>query len=68
MLDLCGLQQHEGELIHFVFAGGEVVQAKLLGVDTVEHDDVMFEVSGNFYVASLSELVSWSAVEQKPYG
>lgn len=48
------------------FTDGEGVQALLIQIDAAEHDDLMYEVAGRTYVASLESLLSWSPAEPGP--
>jgi len=66
MLELNGLQQHLGKDLRLRFFDGEVVQAKLLQVDTEEHDDIMYEVLGTAFVALIADLRSWDLIENGP--
>jgi hypothetical protein len=72
------LREHTNRLVRLEFSDGEIVEALLLAVEPVRDHDLTYEVrrilragappargtaSGATCVASLSELVSWSAAE-----
>lgn len=66
MPDLGELQRHEGELVCLRFTDGQVVWARLLGVDVVEHEDIMYETVEATYIAAIADLQSWSSAETEP--
>lgn len=76
-MDLSELRRHVNSIVRLSFNDGELVEARLLAVDQVEHHDLTYEVRrivqpsrtgalgsrpGATVVAPLRELVSWAPV------
>jgi len=72
------LEHYVGRLVRLSFSNGEIVWARVIGVDPAEHEDLFYEVlevvttgdppsahyrPGVVYQAWLSDLVTWEPEE-----